>query len=405
MGLLSLCLVLCAVIGKAQNASDMTLVTSLEKGKPLVIELQFDGQIQVDWGDGDLKSYQASDVANAGGYIEGEVKGSTLVIHKAEGLRQIYLSMMGLTSIRCNRLTALQLLSATNNKITRVELVECPQLSDINLSRNALQEASFLQSIAPSLEELRISQNKLSELALANTPKLNYLDATNNEIKTLQLPTQSLKTLLVKGNKLAGEVDLSQQTGLVKLQLSKNSITALSLKTNPEIEILEVDNNQLVRLDLGALPNCKTIDLGQNQLDPCALWAIFKALPTIEKKAVGKDLLIKGNPNVQASHTQEAINKGWTPDVVGDNTGCTESIAPIDADASQWVYFATPDKMLISTTSAPLYITVWNALAQKALPRTLCQGALSLGTLPQGVYVVQVEHEQEMATLLIEINE
>lgn len=389
--------------GYAQTSGVMKLSTSLDKGKPVIIELSFDGTLQIDWGNGELKSYESQAVADAGGYIEGEVCGPLITISHAEGIKEVYLNSLQLTSVECDGLSKLELLSLARNSIAQLVCKQCPQLKDLNVSNNQLSDLTFLKGWEKQLIELRIAKNLLTQIDLSGATLLEYLDASENQIEKVSLHPTVLKTINLKGNKIGGVLKLSQMTSLNKLQLSKNQIQELDLSGNEMLEMIEADNNLLEKITVDQLSTCKIIDVSQNKLDPCALLKIFEVLPSIVKKTVGKDLLIKGNPNVTTSRTQVAIDKGWTPDTIGDNTGCETAVEAIQGKISEWIFFSSPEKILFPQGDFSYQLSIWTMDAHKVEVQEDFSAPLSLAHLAPGIYLVLAQKEGEVRTMLIDI--
>ena len=125
------------------------------------------------------------------------------------------ISFNRLTSIppNINILASLQILKVGNNKITEFSALNLPNLEELEIHDNAINNfISFSQSYLPALEILNISNNKL-------TPKKDYGNVT------VLSKLANLRKLLAVGINLEFEsLDLSHFEKLEVLDVSNNSL-------------------------------------------------------------------------------------------------------------------------------------------------------------------------------------
>jgi len=113
---------------------------------------------------------------------------------------------------------ALEKLDCHNNRLTSINLSNCPKLKYLDCSDNQLTELDL--SNLTQLEEICCYANELTELRLSNLPKINKFYCKNNyltEINYLALNPESLTELSIRNNDLT-EQDISIFSKFVNLQ-------------------------------------------------------------------------------------------------------------------------------------------------------------------------------------------
>ena len=109
--------------------------------------------------------------------------------------------------------------------------------------------------IFTGLQVLSASGNNLTELDLSANTALTDLNVSGNRLTSLNLGSNTaLTTLNVGGNQLT-ELDLSANTALTDLDVSSNRLTSLNLSNCPNLSTLNATGNSLTRLDLRSCPN------------------------------------------------------------------------------------------------------------------------------------------------------
>ena len=132
----------------------------------------------------------------------------------------------------------------------------------------------------------------LKELDLTKNPKLQHLDAFQNEITSLYLSNNTMiKRLDIWNNPDLGNVKISQMPGLQTYNCAKTGITSFDVTHNPELNKLICSYNDIKQLDLSKNPkliilqcqdnNLSKLDLSRNpQLR--FLWAAHNPLSSID---------------------------------------------------------------------------------------------------------------------------
>ncbi len=78
-------------------------------------------------------------------------------------------------------------------------------------------------------------------------------------------PLQSFEIYL-RSCELTGDLDLSDSTGIIFVDLYHNHISSCIIGSNPNMRILGLQDNEIRTLDVRKLPACQGIDAGKNKL-------------------------------------------------------------------------------------------------------------------------------------------
>ena len=170
----------------------------------------------------------------------------------------------------------LQYISANNNQLDSIDgLKNCTILHSVNLAGNQIEDISALKLSKDKIHKLNLGQNKIKDikdilpmpmltnlcmddnllgtLSLEGSSTLNYLSARNNEIEELSGDFAELTYLDLAGNKLDGELNLSDYGKLKNVFLENNNITSVSVNASSYgYGNLSIYNNPISKFDLGA---------------------------------------------------------------------------------------------------------------------------------------------------------
>jgi Leucine-rich repeat (LRR) protein len=146
-----------------------------------------------------------------------------------------------------------------------------PNLKQVNLSNCDLSH--FYPVSLPALTTLNLAGNNLmtdsdtDPFVLGDYPALTTLDVSNNgQIESLDVTgCTNLENLNVSDNKLT-TIDVSQAAALRTLNIANNKITALDLGNNAAITSLYVSGNPLKALDVADLTNLAYLDMSDTQI-------------------------------------------------------------------------------------------------------------------------------------------
>jgi Leucine-rich repeat (LRR) protein len=115
-----------------------------------------------------------------------------------------------------------------------------------------------------ALEYLDIAGNYITYLDLSDCDSLIYLNAFNNILESLVVPTAVI--IDASFNRLI-EVDVNNADNLEELYLDSNGLTSINLFNNINLIKLDISNNNLLNLDLSANPNITNLRSEHNYLD------------------------------------------------------------------------------------------------------------------------------------------
>ena len=162
------------------------------------------------------------------------------------------------------------------NDFKTLDFSDCPklqwvycfncQLESLNVSNNP--EMAFIECNANKklksldlsknykLENLFASECGLTKLDLSNNPLLCELAAFKNDLKTVDVSSNThLKRLDIWDNPNLGNVDVSKLSGLQYYNCAKTKMTNVDVSHNPElVELVASYNNGLKTLDLSHNP-------------------------------------------------------------------------------------------------------------------------------------------------------
>ena len=317
---------------KAYNDSFVMYPTSTSK----------EDAILVDWGDGEVKSYNIN--PNASAYfarVDGTIKGDTIQIQSK--LVKLDISSSSVTSLIVENQPLLELLDVSSNELTSDKLVldGVSALKNLNLGSNqfttldmralntleyfsasnneALSTVLFADGCAtlkqismekcdishfypislPALTSLNLAEGSLMELEIGdNYPSLISLDVNDNYISTLDVSKCAyLSTLNVSNNQLE-EINVAENPELTKLYCSGNKLTRLNLQHNPLINGLSCDNNQIKELRVGHMSKLQNLSCGGNQLQSLNLSNNFYLTRLVCNDNQLSFLDFAGNPNM-----------------------------------------------------------------------------------------------------------
>ena len=290
--LFTLFTLLVATLVSAQEA-EVTLATSKEYGSSITfypVQKKAGDKVVVDWGDGVKQEYNV----NPQGWgserkVSGAVKGDTIRVFCE--LTSLDIEDNALTYLALKKQPSLTTLKATKNQLTREKLFlgESTAITYLDLSHNKLLNLNLFNQTAlenvyvnnnPELntvvfpdELLTLKQVNLSQCDIVHFyPKkltnLQSLDITNGSLAELELGNNypNLTTLKVGGNMALSTLDVSKQTKLYDLDVSKTALTQLNTFNNKELTSLNVRSTGLKTLDLKNNKDLTTLDCGNTKI-------------------------------------------------------------------------------------------------------------------------------------------
>ncbi len=271
------------------------------------------------------------------------------------------------------------------NRIPRVNVSDCPELTGISLSNSAVEKFDFAGT---PLTDIRLSYNSLKEFDLSDLPDLENLDLEYNQIKTLDITGLSkLRILDVSYNGLTDFV-YGGNTALTTLYINNNALPALNLNDFPAMDYCLAYGQQLSmtiatdnldtellddgNFDLSRASNWEAIWAGENGYSyglPCTVEGTTVVIPAEAGRelTLTYDYLISPESDkwvyVRIELTRENFNS--VDDLVA------EGLVAVNGNR---VTFADGIQGQIHTVSG---VTVFNGTGESS-------------PLPKGIYIVSV---------------
>ncbi|MEG2336565.1 MAG: DUF6383 domain-containing protein, partial [Bacteroidales bacterium] len=172
------------------------------------------------------------------------------------------------------------------------------------------------------LYQLLLSQTKISKLDVSIFPNLISLSVSSTPLKTLDVSKNPNLFELYLTRMPPGaftSIDVSQNTKLVRLFCSDNSIRSIDVSKNPILESLFVSNNELRELDLSNNPAIKELSIYSNYfkistIPPLELGLYFlspqKKMQIQDKIKVGEEIDLSSELMVLNTRTKYVWYKG-----------------------------------------------------------------------------------------------
>ncbi len=255
-----------------------------------------------------------------------------------------------LKSLDVTKNTALQTLLCYGNELTALDLSKNAELVQVDAKVNQLEAIDFTNN--PLLNQVNVNGNYLETIDVTNLANLNYLYASSN---------------------LLTSIDVTKNANLYQLAVSGNSLTTLDVSKNPMLQSLSFNNNAIHALDLSSLSDLRLVDCGGNGMTACELNDFYFTLPQYptlsdDEKITGSTLTLltgtEDTPNdAENSDTSIATEKGWTPSMSGNGSGCDVAVLTIMPTVNGSIEVTTADGDVVTSGSkvkrlAPLTITV-----------------------------------------------
>lgn len=218
-------------------------------------------------------------------------------------------------------------LSIRNNQLSSFSVSEAPHLRMLDLFKNQLTAVS-LQGKLQELVALNLGKNQISDIDLAQCTALRGLTLSYNPMKKVDLaPCKELTAISIHHTSLT-ELDLSHTVKLKNIEAMNGKLTSIDL--SPCLELIEVWLSQNSLADVNLAPNNESLlclQLAGNKLTPEKIESIIEALPNISDVTVPsyqadylKHLSIRYNPSTDKANLKPAQYKGWTLDVMPNDS-------------------------------------------------------------------------------------
>lgn len=148
------------------------------------------------------------------------------------------------------------------------DLAPLENLRTFGLNNNETSEGvrslpeGFFSKLPPSVINLSVSYNDLTNLDVSLLTKLTSLDCSSNELTSLDVSSlTNLKTLRCSSNKLTSLGTLP--SGLTSLTCSYNDLTSLDVSSLTNLRTLSCYDNQMSALDVSKCSALETLQCGR----------------------------------------------------------------------------------------------------------------------------------------------
>ena len=237
---LAVCFLASCLATSAIAEQTVKLTTSKTVGEKMRLMVNPKGTMSVNWGDGTFIEYPGT--TESFRFLEGEVKGDTIVIKGSE-LSWDLLGCAGqnIVTIDVSEAPELRSLYCQNNEIKALAVSKTKDLTDLNASNNLLAKTGVKPTTHTQMENLDLSGNELKN---------------NGSGTTFTFNTENIQRLNITGNKIT-TVTITDATQLDALYCAGNTVKSLNFKTTPNITTVCCENNAITKFT--ALDSLKTL--------------------------------------------------------------------------------------------------------------------------------------------------
>lgn len=233
--------------------------------------------INVDWGDGNIVTYNAN--GNADIEVNGTVKGDTITVSGDESLWDTLICPdCELTSIDLSGAKKLRSLYCHKNSLTEIDLRGMTELVDLNCSDNSISNIVYTSRIYPerdlvSIENIDLSNNMLSGSFVIRTNTLRSLDVCGNQITSVSTSANKNLDLLQCGANKLSSISVASCDSITAILCHDNNVSKLALPENStKLQQIVCDNNIIKSgFQLGSCAQLKDFSCANNQISELRL--------------------------------------------------------------------------------------------------------------------------------------
>ncbi len=224
-------------------------------------------------------------------------------------------SNMPVEMITVNKTVTLKFLAVENMKINWGDYTSTTtrggEISH-SYSDNSASHVIYIDGSAEKIVTLEISDNGLIHLDLY-TPKLYYLDCSNNYLDSLHVNScPGLSTIKAQNNDLVS-IDVTQTSKLLALQINNNRLRKIDVSNNLDLTTLEIKNNRIADIDLTNNIDLFHLAIGNQPIatiNDCPIndtsFSIFPTLITLDISGIPLQALdLSKNPKVKELNISE----------------------------------------------------------------------------------------------------
>lgn len=279
-------------------------------------------------------------------------------------------------------------LDFSSNTLLRDISIYCPSLTSLNLSNlNNLKNLSYLGKL-PTID-LSDATNLLTLTCIGSTQ--NYSFPVENLLSNLDLSNQTkLMRLDITGNNIAN-LDLSNSPNLETLNISNNNIATLNIDNVKYVRQFFCDNNLLTSLDVSEMFNLINFSCKNNQLTTLAT----------QNGIIEEYIDFSGNPGLtsvccdanEVVYMQNLCNQ-YDNDTAVVNGNCNNQ-------ANRISMYPNPvgDRLHLSANFDIERVEVFNANGMMVKSSESGADVIEMDSLNSGLYFLKVFSSQEVNTM------
>lgn len=279
-------------------------------------------------------------------------------------------------------------LDLSSNTLLRDISIYCPSLTSLNLSNlSNLKNLSYLGKL--STIDLSDATNLLTLTCIGSTQNFSF--PTENLLTTLDLSNQTkLMRLDLTGNNIAN-LDLSNCSNLETLNISNNNIASLNIDNVKYVRLFFCDDNLLTSLDVSEMFNLKNFTCKNNQLTTLAT----------QNGIIEEYIDFSGNPGLtsvccdanEVVYMQNLCNQydNDTAIVSGNCNNQSNRISMYPNPVGDWLH--------LSANFNIVRVEVYNTNGILVMSSESGADAIEMNSLNSGMYFIKVFSNQDVNTM------
>ena len=149
-----------------------------------------------------------------------------------------------------------------NGKIRTKKISEIQHLKIDNLK---IEDLKGIEDFG-SLKTLNCSNNRIKELNIGENTSLIKLECNGNELTSLDVSNNTALTYISCNDNLLTEIDVGSNTFLTSLYCANNQLSSLDVSKNTSLKYLSYNSNQLTEIDVSKNTSLVLLYCDDNQL-------------------------------------------------------------------------------------------------------------------------------------------
>lgn len=214
--------------------------------------------------------------------------------------------------------------TASDNGISGVTLLACPQLRRLNVPYNRLTKVD-IAPVKNTLEELYLNgNNQMASVDVRHFDKLVWLNVANSAVVELNLEGCSRLAHLIAYNSKVTNPLYADCVDLEEIDLTATGLTHIDLSGKTKLRTLSLADNKLAAIDLAGLMELRSLNLAKNQLTSIAIPSDKLTDLWLEGNQL-KEIDLSQQKSLSAAHLEENL---FTLDKLPILRGITYTYAP-----------------------------------------------------------------------------